>query len=496
MMLFSLMSMKIYNTLTRQKEEFKPLDPDLVRIYSCGPTVYATPHIGNFKASFTADLLRNIFKYIAWYNVKIVMNITDVWHLTWDNEWDADHGEDRLEKWAKREGITAREVAKKYENIFMDGLSKLNIAPFDIMPRATEHIQEQIELVKSLEDKWYTYIIPWDWVYMDTSKVEDYGKLIWPNYKKHIEGLQSWVRIADVGKKNNTDFALWKFSPEDKKREMERDSPWGKWFPGWHIECSAMSSKYLGKQFDIHHGWPEHIAIHHTDEIAQSECAFWVKKWVNYRVHHWRLSINWGKMSKSLWNVYSASDFEERGYSSLDLRFFFFQAQYRSRQDFTWEILSTTKKARKNLNSKILKNLWEDYKRFKDEKTLRDIKQKCKTPKAKQFADDILSWLEDDINTPIMLATINLSLNDVNEEIIQILYRLETNIIKSWLFDEKLLNKDIVIPQEIYWLAQKRIEAKESKNYTLADDLRNQIINKWFTIKDTKDWFELWILET
>jgi len=486
------MTLKLYNTLTRQKEQFVPLDPDLVGIYSCGPTVYATPHIGNFKASFTADLLRNIFKYIGGYEVKTVMNITDVGHLTGDNEWDADHGEDRLEKWAKREGITAREVAKKYQDMFMAGLFALHIEPFDVMPKATDHIQEQIDLIKSLEDKGYIYIIPEDGIYMDTSKVEDYGKLIWPNYKKHIQGLQSGSRIADVGKKNITDFALWKFSPQNTKREMERESPRWIWFPGRHIECSAMSSKYLWKQFDIHHGWPEHIAIHHTDEIAQSECAFWVKKRVNYRVHHGRLSINWGKMSKSLGNVYGISDFEAKWYSFLDLRFFFFQAQYRSRQDFTWEILSATQKARKNLNTKILKIAWENYKYFENEKSLMSIKEKCQTEQAQTFSAEILRWLEDDINTPIMLATINQAINQANEEVIQTIYRLEKNIIKVGLFDKQTFsNKNIEIPQNIHDLATKRQEAKNQKDYKLADELRDEISKQWFVIKDTPDGFEV-----
>jgi cysteine--tRNA ligase len=270
------MQIKLYNTLTREKEDFIPLmqDPnysgekkDFVGMYSCGPTVYYTPHIGNLRATFTADLIRNVLKYFG-YPVKAVMNITDVGHLV----SDGDEGEDKLEKGAKRDGISAWEVAKKYEEIFLTAMNELNIQTFDVMPRATEHIAEQIALVQSLEAKGYTYEVPGDGIYMDTSKVEDYGKLMGPNYKKRLEDLRAGERVDMKGKKNPTDFALWKFSPTDEKRQMERDSPWGVGFPGWHIECSAMSSKYLGEQFDIHHGGADHITVHHPNEISQSEC--------------------------------------------------------------------------------------------------------------------------------------------------------------------------------------------------------------------------------
>jgi cysteinyl-tRNA synthetase len=232
--------------------------------------VYSTPHIGNYRASFAADLIRNTLKYICGYPVKAVMNFTDVGHLT----SDADTGEDKLEKGAKRDGITAREVARKYETEFLEGLKQLHIDLFDVMPRATEHVQQQIELVKTLESKGYTYVISGDGIYMDTSKIDDYGKLMGPNYKKRLENLNAGERVEDAGKKNPTDFALRKFNITGKKRDMERDSPRGIGFPGWHIECSAMSSEYLGEQFDIHHGGSEHITVHHSDEIAQSESAF------------------------------------------------------------------------------------------------------------------------------------------------------------------------------------------------------------------------------
>ena len=222
------------------------------------------------------------------------MNFTDVGHLV----SDADEWEDKMEKWSKREWISARDVAKKYENIFREGMKVLNIDEFDVMPRATEHIPEQIDLVKRLEAKWYTYIIPNDGVYMDTSKIDDYGKLLWLNYKKHLEGIQAGERVDLWWKKNITDFALWKFHVGGGKRDMERESPRGIWFPGRNAECSAMSSKYLGEQFDIHTGGIEHIPVHHTNEIAQSECATGKKPFVRFWLHNEWVLFGDKKMAK------------------------------------------------------------------------------------------------------------------------------------------------------------------------------------------------------
>lgn len=486
------MKLKIYNTLTRTKEDFVPLmeDPnyhwpakDFVGIYSCWPTVYYTPHIGNYRATFTADLIRNTLK-IFWYPVKAVMNITDVGHLV----SDADDGEDKLEKWARRDGITAREVAKKYEQIFKDGMKELNIDEFDVMPRATENIPEQIQLVKTLEFKWYTYAIPWDGIYMDTSKVDDYGKLMWPNYKKRLADLNAWERIDMWWKKHPTDFALWKFSPTGEKRQMERDSPRGLWFPGWHIECSAMSSKYLWTQFDIHHGGADHITIHHPNEIAQSECWFDVHPWVKYWMHNEFLQVDGWKMSKSLLNIYSLEDIKAKWYSPLDLRYFYFMAQYGNFQNFTWDILEQAKNTRKNIIKKLSKlapsNIFESMQSFKQ------IKDQLNTEIWKKFRTAIMEAICDDINTPQVISTINSYIGEANEEIVAMLYRLENNFLKAWLFDS-MEEEKVEIPQEIVNLAQQRIQAKKDKNYTLADELRNKVKDMWYEIRDTKDWFEI-----
>lgn len=471
------MQIKLYNTLTREKEDFTPLmqDPNyqgekknFVGMYSCGPTVYYTPHIGNLRATFTADLIRNVLKYFG-YPVKAVMNITDVGHLV----SDGDGGEDKLEKGAKRDGISAWEVAKKYEEIFLTAMNELNIQTFDVMPRATEHIAEQIALVQHLEAKGYTYEVPWDGIYMDTSKVEDYGKLMGPNYKKRLEDLRAGERVDMKSKKNPTDFALWKFSLTDEKREMERDSPWGVGFPGWHIECSAMSSKYLGEQFDIHHGGADHITIHHPNEIAQSECWFWKKPWVKYWLHNEFLQVNGGKMSKSLGNIYSLEDIKSKGYSPLDLRYFYFKAQYGNFQNFTWEALEQAKNERAGLIKKI-----------------QNLTQTSEQASAEDWKLRFDEALADNLNTPKLLSELHSALSKSGTELLPLLHELEEKVLKIWLFSRETPTSQEV-PETIISLAEQRKQAKAEKNYALADELRTQITQAGWEIKDTKEGYEL-----
>ncbi len=450
--------------------EYKGEKKDFVGMYSCWPTVYRDPSIGNYRATFTADLIRNTLKIMG-YKVKAVMNITDVGHLV----SDADEGEDKLEKWAKREGISAWEVAKRYEKIFKEGMQALNIDEFDVMPRATDNIPEQIALVKTLEEKGYTYTIPGDGIYMDTSKVEHYGELMWPNYKKRLAELNAGERVEMGGKKHPTDFALRKFSPEHEKRQMERDSPRGRWFPGWHIECSAMSSKYLGNQFDIHHGGADHITIHHPNEIAQSECGFGVHPWVKYRIHNEFLQVDGGKMSKSLGNVYTLNDITAKGFSPLDLRYFYFMAQYGSFQNFTRDQLEAAKNTRHSL---IRKLQWK--------RTVKDKKDFESDP----FFQQAMEAIGDDMNMPKLLAAVQSALNNWWEHVYQIITWLEDNLLKLWLF-EMLAEEKIDIPDEVTALAAQRLQAKKQKDFTLADELRNKVQSLWFMIKDTKDGYEI-----
>ena len=468
--------LQLYNTLTRSKEDFIPLlaDPankkDKVWLYSCGPTVYSTPHIGNFRATFTADLIRNTLKYLE-YPVISVMNITDVGHLV----SDADDGEDKLEKWARLESCSAWDIAKKYEELFLSDIAELNIDRFDVMPRATDHIAEQIALVQTLENKGYTYTIEGDGIYMDTSKISDYGKLIGPNYKKRLADLNAWERVEMKGKKNPTDFALWKFSPTDTQRQMERDSPRGKGFPGRHIECSAMSSKYLGESFDIHHGGSDHVTIHHTNEIAQSECCFDHKPWVKYRLHNEFLQVDGGKMSKSLGNTYSLKDIKDHGFSPLDLRYFYFKAQYTNFLNFTREALTQAKNERLWLIKKI-KNLIQNQDSFSSI----DLDLQNRFDQA----------LGDNLNTPKLLTQLHIALSEPHANTLDIVKDLEEKVLKIWLFSADD-SSDLDIPEQILLLAEQRKQAKTDKNYALADQIRAELLDQWWEIKDTKDDFEL-----
>ena len=474
----------IYNTMSRQKEEFIPLleewKKDFVWIYSCGPTVYWNPHIWNMRAFAFDDLLRNTIKNVLWYPTKAVMNLTDVGHLT--DDWD--EWEDKMEKWAKRENKTVWELADMYIEKFYSYLDKLQIDKFDVMPRATDHIQEQIEMVKTLEEKWYTYEIPDDGIYMDTSKISDYGKLAWIENQERI----AWARIQNDNKKNSTDFALWKFSPKDQKRQMEWDSPWWVWFPGWHIECSAMSSKYLWEQFDIHTWWVDHIWVHHTNEIAQSECTFWKKPRVKYWMHNQFLNL-WGKkLSKSAGWLVTVDDLEEKWYSGLDLKLLYYTAHYRNFLDFNETVLEQSKVQRKNLIKKISKAervdlKWKNYK---------EIANQLKTEEWIKFLSDCLDALLDDLNSPKLLATINSWLKNPNPEIIWIIVWLDQNVMKMDLLWEKEKSEwTDRIPANITELANQRLQAKQEKNYALADELRAKIQTEWFNIKDIPWGFEI-----
>ena len=399
------------------------------------------------------------------------MNITDVGHLV----SDADDGEDKLEKWARLESCSARDIAKKYEELFLSDIAELNIDRFDVMPRATDHIAEQIAIVQTLENKGYTYTIEGDGIYMDTSKISDYGKLMWPNYKKRLADLNAWERVEMKGKKNPTDFALWKFSPTNTQRQMERDSPRGKGFPGRHIECSAMATKYLGESFDIHHGGSDHITIHHTNEIAQSECCFDHKPRVKYRLHNEFLQVDGGKMSKSLGNTYSLKDIKDRGFSPLDLRYFYFKAQYTNFLNFTREALTQAKNERLGLIKKI-KNLIQNQ----DSLSSVDADLQNKFDQA----------LGDNLNTPKLLTQLHIALSEPHVNTLDIVKTLEEKVLKIWLFSSDD-SSDLDIPEQIMVLAEQRKQAKADKNYALADQIRTELASYWREIKDTKDGFEL-----
>ena len=334
--------MKIYNTLSRSVEEFEPINPPSVGLYSCGPTVYDYQHIGHMRRYVEDDILIRVLKSNSFY-VKHVMNITDVGHLT----SDADTGEDKMEKGAKRLGMSVWDIAKKFEMQFKDSCLALNVSlPKDLM-HATDYIEEEIELIQRLEKKGFTYKTT-DGIYFDTSKFSDYFKLS----RQNPETLRAGVRVALGKKKNISDFALWKFSPKEEKRQMEWKSPWGIGFPGWHIECSAMSMKALGESLDIHTGGVDHINIHHTNEIAQAEAATG-KPFVKYFIHHAFLAVEGQKMSKSLGNTYTVKDVIEKGFDPMALRYLYLQTHYRQEMNFTWEALQASQTALKRLKKTV-----------------------------------------------------------------------------------------------------------------------------------------------
>lgn len=315
----------LYNTRTRCKERFAPLEKGHARVYSCGPTVYSPQHIGNLRSYLFADLLKRAL-LAEGLRVTHVVNITDVGHLT----DDADAGDDKMELAAKRTGRRAEELAAEYTDQWQRDCRRVNCLEADVLCKATDHIPEQIAMVRILEEKGYSYRIP-DGIYFDTSKFPRYADFARLDLEMQVGGK----RIGAVeGKRHPADFALWKFAEKGVARQQEWDSPWGRGFPGWHVECSAMSSKYLGQQFDIHTGGIDHLSVHHTNEIAQSECAFEVHPWVQVWMHEEFLDFRGEKMSKSLGNVYLLDDLVADGHPPLAFRYFFLQAHYRKQQTF------------------------------------------------------------------------------------------------------------------------------------------------------------------
>lgn len=451
------MVIKLYNTLTRKKEIFKPIKENEVGIYSCGPTVYWYQHIGNLRSYIFADILRRIFEYNQ-YKVKQVINVTDVGHLT----SDADEGEDKMEKAAHKEGKKAEEISKFYFNEFEKDLKKINILKPSIWSWATEHIKEQIDLVKKLEKNKFTYRTK-DGIYFDTSKLSDYGKLA----RLKIENLEAGKRVELRDKKNVTDFALWKFSEEIGKREQEWDSPWGIGFPGWHIECSAMSMKYLGENFDIHTGGIDHIPVHHTNEIAQSEAATG-KKFVNYWMHGAFLTFKGEKVSKSKGGLLTISELEEKKIIPLSYRYFTFNAHYRKPLDFTLEGLQQSQVAYLRLK-KIISEIEPD--------------KKINKGYLKEFEEAI----NNDLDMPHALSVLWRLVRDPNAE-----GKIETIKEMDKVFGLKLLTKEeIEIPKEIEKLAKEREQARKNKDWEKSDDLRDRIVNLGWQVNDKKDGFEI-----
>jgi len=462
------MDLTLFNTLGREKQVFKPIEAGKASVYTCGPTVYNFQHIGNFRTFLFEDFLKRVLIYNG-YEVTHIMNITDVGHLVSDD----DEGEDKMEKGSEREGKSVWEISEHYTKVFMDDAKALNIIPPTKYTKATEYIQEQIDMVKCLEDRGYTYKTA-DGVYFDTSKLSHYGELA----QLDIEGLEEGKRIGSTGeKKNKTDFALWKFSPAGQKRQMEWDSPWGKGFPGWHIECSAMSRKFLGDTFDIHCGGIDHIPIHHTNEIAQSESCTG-KKFVNYWVHGAFLEEEGSeKMSKSKGEFLTVKTLMDKGYSPLDYRYMCLGTHYRKRLLFDWEKLDSAKTALGRIRQKVVELKKENS---SDSSNLSYYKQK------------FLESINDDLNMPEALAVL---WGVVRDEKLSAKARLEL------IYDfDKVLGLDLEkseekksgdVPDEVMSLVNQRTEAKKTKNFKLADELRAKVKEMGYEIVDKKDGAEV-----
>lgn len=454
------MGIKFFNTLTRKKEEFKPIDEKEIRMYSCGPTVYYYAHIGNLRAYLFMDNLRRVLKYNG-YNLKHVMNITDVGHLV----SDADEGEDKMLKAAKRENKDPFEIANFYMQEFLKDIDKLNVDRPEIIARATEHIDIMEEYVKKIIENGYTYQTE-DTVYFDTSKLDKYGVLS----NRNVEEQKAGARVEfDSHKKNISDFALWIKAPEN--HIMKWDSFFGKSYPGWHLECSAMGYKYLGEHFDIHTGGIDHIPIHHENEIAQSK-GFCGKIPANFWMHVEFLQINGGKMSKSLNNLYTLKDLEEKGYEPLVYRMFNFTSNYRNQINFTFEAMDAAKTALNRLREGYLKH--------------KEGKESVSTEEIKDYENKFLEAINDDLNMPIAMSVVwDIIKNPKkSKDLANLLLKFDEVLGLNLANYEKKADE---LPEEIQALIEERNEARKNKNWAESDRIRDVLIEKGYNVKDSKE---------
>lgn len=461
--------MKLYNSMSRQIETIKPFKKGKIGLYACGFTVYDYTHLGHLRKYTMDDVLIRVLRH-AGFEVTFVQNVTDVGHLT----SDADTGEDKLEKGAKKYGQSVWDIAKKFEDYFFYSMDAMgNLRP-DVSCRATDHIKEQLQMVVDLEDKGYTYEIPGDGIYFDTSKFKDYGKLAHLQLDKQKEG----ARVATEGKRNPSDFALWKFERKGEHRAMAWPSPWAeRSFPGWHIECSAMAIHYLGDQFDIHTGGIDHIPVHHTNEIAQAEAATGKSPFVKYWVHHNFVRVDDEKMSKSLGNFLTIDDVLEKGYHSMALRLLFLGTHYRSQMNFTWESLDAAQKAWERLSAEILK-----LKEIAGKEHERDSVQ------IQGYIKRFFSFVENDLEIPEAVALMWNLIKDKNipaKEKLDALYEFD-QVLGLGLQKIKVPAKEkMAVPEEVQKLLDKRQQARQAKDWAKSDELRKQINQLGFQVEDT-----------
>ena len=465
------MSLKLYNTLTRKKEEFKPIRKDEVGLYTCGLTVYNYAHIGNLRTYIFEDVLKRVLIYDG-YKVTHVMNITDIGHLT----SDADSGEDKMVREAKKEGKTVWEIADHYTKAFEDDLKQLNIIPPDYHVKATAHIQQMIDLIKRLEEKGFTYIADGN-VYFDISKFPEYGKL----GRINIKSLKPGARIeVDSAKKNPLDFVLWFTKSKFDDQEMKWDSPWGRGYPGWHVECSAISMNYLGETFDIHCGGIDHIPVHHTNEIAQSEAATG-KKFVNYWLHAEFLIMNEKKMSKSKGGFLTLTKLKEMGYSPMVYRYFCLGAHYKQPLTFSDEAIETAKYAYNRLI-----NILIEMKKNRTE-------SKPNLEYVKKIKRDFSKKINNDLNMPEALAVMwqvlrtneigNLEKYDLVFEFDRI-FGLNLDRAEQVLEEEARQKVDVQLVEQ---LIKEREDARKSKDWAKSDEIRNRLSGMGVEVRDSAE---------
>ena len=456
--------MKLYNTLTRKLEEFKPITEGKVGMYCCGPTVYSYAHIGNLRTYLNEDFLHRVLVR-AGYDVHHVMNITDVGHLTSDE----DTGEDKMLKAAEQEKMDVLALARKYEDFFFDEEKDLNIIRPRTVCRATEHVQDMIEFVKKLEEKGLAYVSGGN-VYFDTVKFGHYGELSW----KDISGLQHGARVEeDTNKRNPTDFVLWFTSSKFENQILQWDSPWGRGYPGWHIECSVMSSKYLGEYIDIHCGGVDHIPVHHENEKAQSEGCFG-HKWVNYWVHNEFLQLKDIKMSKSLGNILTIPALKEKGYNPLAYRYLALTAHYRSLLQFTWEALDSAQAALNNLKARVVE-------------IKKDLSGAVDEAKKSELLGKFDAAIFNDVAVPQALAIMwevvkDSAINNATKW--AILSEMDT--VFGLKMDE--MKEEAYVPDaEVQALLDARKAARAAKDWAKSDEIRDALKAKGLTVKDLPD---------
>jgi len=457
------MKLHLFNTLTRRKEVFVPIEANSVGLYTCGPTVYNYAHIGNLRTYIFEDVLKRVLTYNG-YRVKHVMNITDVGHLTGDR----DMGEDKLEAGARREGRSAWEIAEFYTQAFKQDMKLLNIQQPTVWCKATDTIPEQIELIRQLEAKAFTYQTS-DGVYFDTARFENYARLSTQN----LDALQEGARVEkNPEKRNPTDFALWKFSPEGVRRQMEWDSPWGAGFPGWHLECSAMAMKFLEDQLDIHCGGTDHIDVHHTNEIAQSEAATG-KKFFNYWLHGAFLIVAGGKkMAKSEGNFLTLDNtFVKRGINPLAYRYAAFQTHYRKPMEYSEESLQAGRNGLQHLQNQV-----------------RQISQDGPAAAGEvspEFREKFLEAVNDDLNMPRAMAVVQAMLKSPLPDSGKYAAILDFDQVLGLDLGE--LDQPETLPQEVQQLVAARRKARQEKDWAASDRFRDEIQTLGYIVQDGKD---------